>query len=72
MEQEPILNAHNKQEFPPMHTAGSSTPLKKPSAFKKIIDWLVNYWWRVHCLLVLQTLIIVLAMEVFPGGWLRM
>jgi Ser-tRNA(Ala) deacylase AlaX len=21
MEQEPILNAHNKQEYPPMHTA---------------------------------------------------
>ena len=26
MEQQPILNAHNKEEFPPMHTAGSATP----------------------------------------------
>ena len=27
MEQEPILNAHNKQEYPPMHTGGMNTPL---------------------------------------------
>ena len=26
MEQEPILNAHNKQEFSPMHTGGTNTP----------------------------------------------
>ena len=27
MEQEPILNAHNKDEYPPMHTGGTGTPL---------------------------------------------
>ena len=27
MEQEPILNAHNKQEYPPMHTGGLNTTL---------------------------------------------
>lgn len=27
MEQEPILNEHNKQEYPPMHTAGLNTSL---------------------------------------------
>ena len=27
MEQEPILNEHNKQEYPPMHTAGTNTPI---------------------------------------------
>ena len=69
MEQEPILNEHNKQEYPPMHTDGIDTPLKKPSALKLTIDWLVKYWWTVPCLLVLQTLIIVLSMEVFPGRW---
>lgn len=26
MKQQPILNAHNKEEFPPMHTDGSDTP----------------------------------------------
>lgn len=26
MEQEPILNAHDKQEFSPMHTGGTNTP----------------------------------------------
>ncbi len=26
MEQEPILNAHNKEEYPPMHTRGLNTP----------------------------------------------
>ena len=25
MEQEPILNAHNKEEYPPMHTEGMNT-----------------------------------------------
>ena len=25
MEQEPILNAHNKEEYPPMHTDGTNT-----------------------------------------------
>lgn len=27
MEQEPILNQHNKEEYPPMHTGGMNTPL---------------------------------------------
>lgn len=27
MEQEPILNAHNKEEYPPMHTGGMNAPL---------------------------------------------
>ena len=27
MEQQPILNEHNKQEYPPMHTGGTGTPL---------------------------------------------
>lgn len=27
MEQAPILNEHNKQEYPPMHTGGLSTPI---------------------------------------------
>ena len=27
MEQEPVLNEHNKQEYPPMHTAGLNTSL---------------------------------------------
>ena len=27
MEQEIILNEHNKQEYPPMHTAGFDTTL---------------------------------------------
>ena len=25
--EEPILNAHNKEEYPPMHTGGLSTPI---------------------------------------------
>ena len=28
MEQEPVLNAHNKEEYPPMHTGRLDTPLK--------------------------------------------
>ena len=28
MEQEPVLNAHNKEEYPPMHIGGTNTPLK--------------------------------------------
>lgn len=27
MEQEPILNAHNKEEYPPMHIKETNTPL---------------------------------------------
>jgi len=27
MEQEPVLNAHNKEEYPPMHIGGTNTPL---------------------------------------------
>jgi len=27
MEQEPILNEHNKQEYPPMHIDGFNTPI---------------------------------------------
>lgn len=69
VKQEPILNEHNKQEYPPMHTDEIDTPLKKPSVLKKTIDWLVKYWWRIHCFLVLQTFIIVFAMFVSPGGW---
>ena len=69
VKQEPILNEHNKQEYPPMHTGEIDTPLKKPSVLKKTIDWLVKYWWRIHCFLVLQTFIIVFAMIVSPGGW---
>lgn len=29
MEQEPILNEHNKQEYPPMHTEETDTSLKE-------------------------------------------
>ena len=29
MEQEPIINEHNKQEYPPMHTGRLDTPLKE-------------------------------------------
>ena len=71
MEQENILNEHNKQEYPPMHTDGTDTTIKKPSAFKKTIDWLVKYWWTVPSFLVSQAIIIVFAMYVFPGRWLE-
>ena len=30
MEQEPVLNAHNKEEYPPMHTGGYNIPNIKP------------------------------------------
>ena len=29
MEQEPVLNEHNKEEYPPMHTGRLDTPLKE-------------------------------------------
>lgn len=29
MEHEPILNAHNKEEYPPMHTGATNTPAKQ-------------------------------------------
>ncbi len=34
MEQEPILNAHNKQEYPPMHTEETDTSLKECQSCK--------------------------------------
>lgn len=50
MEQEPVLNAHNKDEYPPMHTGGSNTPLKKPSVINCCFVWLLKYWWVPVCL----------------------
>ena len=71
MNQEPILNAHNKEEYPPMHTAEADTSFEKPSALKQTISWLVKYWWRIPCFLALQALIIVVVMFEFPGGWIE-
>ena len=34
MEQEPILNEHNKQEYPPMHIDGTNTLLKNKALQK--------------------------------------
>ena len=34
MEQDPILNAHNKQEYPPMHTEETDTSLKECQSCK--------------------------------------
>lgn len=34
MEQEPIINEHNKQEYPPMHTGRLDTPLKECQSCK--------------------------------------
>ena len=34
MEQEPVLNEHNKEEYPPMHTAETNTPLKECQSCK--------------------------------------
>jgi hypothetical protein len=53
MNQQPILNEHNKQEYPPLHTGGMDTSLKKPSVLKKTIDWLVKYWWIPVCVTML-------------------
>ena len=50
MEQEPILNEHNKQEYPPMHTGGMDSPLKKPLVIKRCFVWLLKYWWVPVCL----------------------
>ena len=36
------LNAHNKQEYPPMHTDEIDTPLKKPSVLKRQLIGLLN------------------------------
>lgn len=43
MEQQPVLNEHNKQEYPPMHIGGSNTPLK---------------YWGIICTFILTALII--------------
>ena len=35
------LNAHNKQEYPPMHTGGTDTSL----TLGRFFAWLLKYWW---------------------------
>ena len=49
MEQEPVLNAHNKDEYPPMHTGGTDTSLKKPLVIGHFFAWLLEYWWVPVC-----------------------
>ena len=34
MEQEPVLNEHNKEEYPPMHTAETDISLKECQSCK--------------------------------------
>ena len=34
MEQEPVLNEQNKEEYPPMYTAETDTPLKECQSCK--------------------------------------
>ena len=50
MDQQQILNEHNKQEYPPIHTDGTGRPLKKPSVIVRCFAWLLKYWWVPVCL----------------------
>lgn len=36
---------------------------------KRIINWLVEYWWVVPLFMVLQMFVIIFAMFQIPGGW---
>lgn len=45
---------------------------KKGSAMERIVDWLINYWWRVPVFLVLQMFVILIVVYQFPGGWIEL
>ena len=49
MEQEPILNTHNKEEYPPMHTGGTEAS----STLGRFFAWLLKYWWAPVCVTML-------------------
>jgi len=49
MEQEPILNAHNKEEYTQMHTVGTD----QSSALELFFACLLKYWWVPVCVTML-------------------
>ena len=49
MEQEPIINEHNKQEYLSMHTEGMDSSLKKTFVVVRFFAWLLKYWWVPVC-----------------------
>jgi hypothetical protein len=53
MEQQPILNEHNKQEYPPMHTDGMDASTKAPLVLERFFAWLLEYWWVPVCVTML-------------------
>lgn len=38
---------------------------------KRIINWLINYWWAVPLFMVLQMFVILIVVYQFPGGWIE-
>lgn len=42
MEQEPVLNAHNKEEYPPMHTTRFDTSLINKYIQNTDLLWITN------------------------------
>ena len=62
------LNAHNKEEFPPMHTTETDSYFKKIPIIKNYFRLLIKYWWTPPCLLVFQLIIALLTMFLFPAS----
>ena len=62
------LNAHNKEEFPPIHTTETDSYFKKIPIIKNYFRLLIKYWWTPPCLLVFQLIIALLTMFLFPAS----
>lgn len=65
MEQQPILNAHNKEEYPPMNTAKHNN---RPG---RCIQWLQTYWWTAPLLFVLLSATVIIALKCGYARWIQ-
>ena len=65
MEQQPILNDRNKQEYPTMHTAEQN---KWPHRF---VQWLQTYWWLPPILFVLLSATAILTLKCGSARWIQ-